>query len=398
MFRTTFIAVTGSVGKTTATECLRHILSSCFPVNGTRHGSNSGLALGAIVLRTRWRHRFTVIEVGTNLPGALRKAAWMIAPDTVVVLTVAGVHTHHFATLEDIAAEKAQLLSRLGREGLAILNGDDPKVAAMAARHRGRTVTFGRSPEFDLWASEVSSVWPARLSFSVHRGAESRIVRTRLVGEHWLTSVLGALAAAVWSGVELERAIAAVEQVEPSYGRMEPVPLPSGATMLRDDYTETFASVPAAMRVLEQAEGRRILVYHDVYDSGLTFREKFRALGRMAAHSADLVLLHGNDSRRARNAMIEGGAPPESVRSFPDIWVVAEYIRTSLGPGDVVLLRDRRGDAAARVYFAQLGSVGCRVPYCPLARLCDHCRELRPGLEHAGGVPAPTRPFWSPID
>jgi UDP-N-acetylmuramoyl-tripeptide--D-alanyl-D-alanine ligase len=398
MFRTTFIAITGSVGKTTATECLKHILSSCFPVNGTRHGGNSGLALGAIVLRTRWRHRFTVIEVGTNLPGALRRAAWMIAPDAVVVLTVAGVHTNNFATLEDIAAEKAQLLSRLGRKGLAILNGDDPRVAAMAARHRGRTVTFGRSPEFDLWASEVSSAWPARLSFRVHLGAESRMVRTRLVGEHWLTSVLGALAAAVWSGVELDRAVEALEQVEPSRGRMDPMPLPSGATMLRDDFGDSFASVPAAMRVLEQAEGRRILAYHDEYDSGLAFRDKFRVVGRMTLHSADLVLLYGNDSRRALNAMIEGGVPPESVLSFPDIWVVAEYIRTSLGPGDVVLLRERRGDAAGRIYFAQLGSVGCRVPSCPLVRLCDYCGKLRPGLEDAGRMPAPARPFWSPID
>ncbi len=397
MWRTTFVAVTGSLGKTTAVECLKQILSSCFAVNGTEYGNNSGSAVARTVLRTRWRHRFTAIEVGTRKPGDMKKAAWMIAPDTAVVLTVAAVHTECFASLEEIALEKSRLVSHLGRRGLAVLNGDDPRVAAMAARCRSKVVTFGRSPECDVWASEVSSVWPARLSFRFHRGAQSRMVNTQLVGEHWLNSVLAALAIALWHGVELERAAAAVEQVEPARCRMEPVLLPSGAYALRDEFSRTFAGLPAALRVLEQAQGRRVLVFHDVYDSGLAFRERFRLVGRMVAHSADLALVYGDNSKRARNAMIEGGVPPENVRTFPDIWAVADFMKASLGPGDVVLLRSAFSDAAARIYFAQLGSVGCRIRECGRGLPCDYCTELRPGLENVSGLPAPTRPYWLPI-
>ncbi|MGA2154412.1 MAG: Mur ligase family protein [Bryobacteraceae bacterium] len=397
MFRTTFIAVTGSVGKTTAVECLKQILSSCFAVNGTEHGNNSGRGVALTVLRTRWRHRFTAIEVGTRKPGDLRKAAWMIAPDTAVLLAVAAVHTDCFASLEEIALDKSRLVSRLGRGGLAVLNGDDPRVAAMAARCRGKVLTFGRSPECDVWASEVSSVWPARLSFRFHRGAQSRMVNTRLVGEHWLNSVMAALATALWHGVELERAAAAAERVEPAPCRMEPVLLPSGAYAFRDEFNRSLAGLPAALRVLEQANGRRVLVFHDVYDSGLAFRERFRMVGRLVAQSADLTLLYGNDGRRARNAMIEGGVPHENVQSFPDIWSVAAFMKASLRAGDVVLLRSGYSDAAARIYFAQLGSVGCRIPVCNKNFPCDYCKELRPGLETVSGFPAPARPFWLPI-
>jgi UDP-N-acetylmuramoyl-tripeptide--D-alanyl-D-alanine ligase len=335
--------------------------------------------------------------MGTRKPGEMSKPAWMIAPDTAVVLTVAAVHTDCFASLEEIALEKSRLVSRLGRRGLAVLNGDDPRVAAMAACCRGRVVTFGRRPECDVWASEVSSRWPARLSFRFHRGAQSRMVNTRLVGEHWLNSVLAALATALWHGVELERAVAAVEQVEPSRCRMEPALLPSGAYALRDEFTLTFAGLPAALRVLEQAQGRRVLVFHDAHDSGLAFRERFRLVGQMAAHSADLTLVYGDESEQARNAMIEGGVPQENVRSFPDIWAVADFMKAGLGPGDVVLLRSSYADAAERIYFAQLGSVGCRMRACGKAFSCDYCAELRPGLENVGGLPAPARPFWLPI-
>ncbi len=398
MFRTTFIAITGSVGKTTATECLTSILASCFHINGTRHGRNSGRELAAVVLRTRARHRFTVLEVGTNLPGALRKAAWMIAPDVVVILAVAAAHSNHFAALDDIAAEKAQLLSRLGPRGLAILNGDDPRVAAMAARCRARIVTFGRSPQFDLWADDVSSAWPSRLSFRVHHRGENRRVQTRLVGEHWLSSVLGALAAALWNGVELERAVAAVEQVEPTRGRLQPVPLTSGALMLRDENSSSFTTLRPALRILEQAQGRRVLVFHDEFDSGFTFRKRLRLFGELAARSTDLILLFGNESRRAGRAAIEGGADPEKVLSLPDLRAAAEHLKTILGPGDVVLLRGRASDHVERIYFAQLGSVGCHAPTCGSHSLCDYCPELQPGLEEAARLPAPASPYWLPRD
>jgi len=397
MFRTTFVAVTGSVGKTTAVECLKQALSTRFAVNGNEYGFNSLLAVAALVWRTRWRHRFTVIELGTRKPGDLKRTSWMIAPDTAVVLAVAAVHTECFASIEDIAVEKSHLVTGLGRSGLAVLNGDDPRVAAMAARCRGKVLTFGRSPQCDVWASEVSSRWPARLSFRVHSGADSCMACTQLVGEHWLNSVLAALATAVWHGAELQAAAAAVGHVEPSRCRMEPVLLPSGAWAIRDDYNQSFAGLPSALRVLEQAGARRILVFHDVYDSGLAFRERFQAVGRLAAHSADLTLLYGNDGRRARNAMVEGGVARETVQVLPDIWAVADYLKANLQPGDVVLMRNAYTDCAERIYFAQLGSVGCRIPVCDKLTPCDYCPELRPGLENVSGLPAPARPYWLPI-
>ncbi len=393
MFRTTFIAVTGSLGKTTATECLAAILSSRFPTNATRRGENTRAALGSTILRTRWKHRFTVIEVGTSVSGVLRRAAWMIAPDTAVVLGVASVHTNHFATLEDIAREKSQLLSRLGARGVAILNGDDPRVAAMAGRCRGRVVTFGRTPKSDVWASEVSSVWPARLSFRVHRGSDSWQVKTKLVGEHSLNSVLAALAAASCHGVDLASAASAMERVEPMCGRMQPVRLPSGACVLRDDYNPSFASLPAALRVLEQAPGRRVFVFSDAYDSMLKFRPRFQLIGEMVTRSADLTVLFGDESRRAANAMVEAGVKRENVRSFRDLWAVAAFLKSELHEGDLVLLRDSHAYHAERICFAQLGTVGCKIPECRLVSRCDHCPNLRRGLESAG----PARPSWQPL-
>ncbi|MGD0015406.1 MAG: Mur ligase family protein [Bryobacteraceae bacterium] len=397
MRRTTFIAVTGSVGKTTATECLAGVLSARFPTNATQHGDNGRGGVAATILRTRLQHRFTVIEVGTKKPGALKRAAWLIRPDVVVVLVVAGVHTDNFSTLEDIAREKSQLMSRLRPQGSAVLNGDDPRVAAMAARCRGKVLTFGRSPQFDVWASEVSSRWPGRLSFQVHRGAESRMVNTKLVGEHWITSALAALATALCCGMDLETAASALEQVEPSRGRMEPVLLPSGAQVLRDDVSTTLTSLAPALRVLERAGTRRVLVLHDAYDSGLAFSPRMRHLGQMAARSADLAVFFGERSRWLAKVALGAGMKPGSAHHFPDPWGAAEFLKSELREGDLVLLRSCHPRHAERIYFAQLGTVGCLKPVCHKVILCDNCPELRPGLEEAHLLPTPVRPFWEPL-
>jgi len=82
---------------------------------------------------------------------------------------------------------------------------------------------------------------------------------------------------------------------------------------------------------------------------------------------------------------------------FRDIWEVADYLKANLRAGDVVLIRNAYSDASERIYFSQLGSVGCRMPVCDKASACDFCAELRPGLENATELPAPARPYWLPI-
>ena len=378
MRRTRFIAITGSVGKTTTTAALETILSSRFPVNASRDGMNGRADLAAAILRTRLRHRFAVVEVGTKLPGALKRAAWELDPDIVVVLTVARTHTDRFPTLEHTAAEKAQLLARMGRRGLAVLNGDDPRVLAMALRCRVRVLTFGSSPHHDLWAGEASSVWPDRLSFRVHWAAQSRWVQTRLVGEHWLTPALAALAAAVGCGLDIEAAASALETLEPCQARLQPVSLPSGATLLRDDFNPTIASFPAALRVLRQARARRrLLMLSDVTDTGLDEPSKFREIGAAAAGSADVAVFFGTASRALAAAAVEAGMGPESVHAFADPWAVTEFLRTQSREGDLGLFRCGMTDHAERVHLSLLGRVDCLTQECGRLHVCDSCTDLR---------------------
>jgi UDP-N-acetylmuramoyl-tripeptide--D-alanyl-D-alanine ligase len=392
MFRTTFIAISGSVGKSTATASLGTILSAHYATNWLPGGRNHRRILAETILRTRFRHRFTVIEVGTRAPGALKKAAWMIAPDIVVKLRVLNVHSHAFPSLEDMAAEKAQLLSRLGRRGLAILNADDPRVLSMGVQRRGPLRTFGTSPEAFVTASEVSSKWPRRLSFRVRCGHESSSVETNLVGEQMLTSALSALTAAVCCGVPLAQAAACFKEIQPVPGRMQPMQLPNGVTVIRNEYNAVLATFEAALEVMRDAEGcRRIVIVGDVLDSGLSERARFRHLGLQVAGAADMGIFVGRSSIASVKGAIAAGMNQDSAVAFKMLPDAVNFLKLELRAGDLVLLHGWAGRHLERLILAQLGSISCWVERCNKIMQCESCPELKlvrlPVRETGSGAP-----------
>ncbi len=377
MFRTTFIAITGSVGKSTATAALGSILSQHFPTNWSPGARNDRHALAETILRTRFRHRFTVIEVGTRAPGALRRAAWVIAPDIVVMLRVLNVHSNAFPDAEAVAAEKAALLSRLGRRGVAILNADDPRVLAMEGFCRGPVRTFGVAPGAFLTAGEISSKWPARLRFRAASGGDSAWVNTKLVGEHMVYSALGALSAAVFCGVPLDSAARCFEDVQPVAARMQPVKLPNGATVLRNDHNPTLPALEVALDVMRTAEAsRRIVILGDVLDSGLSERKRVRYVASRTAESVDFAVFLGELAKHAAKAAVAAGMPADSVRAFRGLPEMADFLRFEVRAGDLILVHGWIGRHVERAVLAQFGSISCWLERCSKVMQCETCSEL----------------------
>ena len=377
LVRTTFVAVTGSVGKTTTKEILADILASHGSTFRSLGSQNSRLMVALNVLRVRPWHRFAVIEVSGDTPGWMWLSARIVKPKVAVILTVLRTHTQGFATLDQHAAEKAVLLEHLAPGGLAVLNGDDPRVARMADRARFAVYLTGTAPGFDFWASDVSSRWPERLTFRAHHGQESCEMRTQLLGVHWAPMLMAALAAAGHLGVSLADAARVLAHAAPYPARLDPIAFPNGVVMIRDDYSASIDTLELALRVLREARAeRRVLVFTDVSDAGINRRARLRLLAAAVSPWAGLLVLIGVEHNYGRRKAIEAGMAPDSVHSFPSLKQAAEFLKTELRSGDLVLLKGRTTDHAARLFFAQFGTVACWREPCRKTMLCDSCWEL----------------------
>jgi UDP-N-acetylmuramoyl-tripeptide--D-alanyl-D-alanine ligase len=378
MFRTTFIAITGSVGKTTSKEALAAILAKRHRIVKTQVSNNRLMDLAALILSVRPWHRYAVLEVATDGPGWMKRMAWLARPHIAVVLRVAGTHSNHFPTLEDTAAEKAVLLTTIRPGGIAVLNGDDPLVAAMAARTRRRVVRFGMAPEFDFRVENVRCEFPEPLRFLVRSGDESAEVCAELVGEHWTTALLAAVAAARLCGVPLEESAEALATLQPVQGRMQPVIAPSGAVMLRDDENGSAATFDASFEAFRRARAmRKFIVLTDLVDDPAKQRRRAARLGRVAAGVAQVGIFVGGHAEFAARGAVSEGMAPENVHAFLSVRDASDFLREQLRAGDLVLLKGRH---LGRIAFAQSGEIGCWVEGCAKNIECDNCPELRPAV------------------
>ena len=382
MIRTTVIAITGSVGKTTAKECLAAALGGDGAVVKTFQNQNDRFGLPKTIRAMRPWHRFAVIELGAQSPGDMRRLARLAKPHIAVVLCVARTHTDKFKDLDETAAEKAELVKALSRRGVAVLNADDPRVRSMADARKARTIFFGAAPGCDYRAQAAESRWPNRLRFEVVNGEQRSEVQTRLVGAHWLSSVLAALAAAAACGIPVEEAARRIGQVRPSAGRMQPVELPGGATIMRDEENGSPDTVQAMFEVLRNASAsRRGLVFSDQSDSTEKPRKRLRTIGRLASELCDFAVFVGEHAQHGVAAATAAGMDASCCAGFPSLRDAARWLSQALRPGDLVFLKGRGSDHLSRILFAQFGSVGCWKSKCGIRRLCDFCEQLAPDFD-----------------
>lgn len=369
--------VIGSLGKTTTTRALRSALDC--PERRFSF-SNYGSSLARNLLRVRRRDVHAVLEVGIAGPGIMGAYARMIRPDLVVVTSIKSEHNRSFPTLLDTRAEKVKMVRALPKEGIALLNGDDPNVRWMATQTQARAVTFGLNADNDVCAANVSAE-DSGTAFDVRLGGTTHRVRSRLRGDHMVHPLLAALAAAHLEGVEPAGAIARLASLPPAPSRMEWIALPDGTSILDDSSKGAFESMHAAFETFGRVPARRrVVVLGSVEEPPGKERDVYRELGRRLARCADLVICIGDDNMRSlRAAATRAGMERSAIRlAGPQLQAGIDLLDEALQPGDVVLIKGAGTQRLRRVVLRLQGKrVSCRVRRCNVKVLsCDDCPLL----------------------
>src|SRR6266849_8488816 len=136
--------VTGSVGKTTTKEILAALLGTRLRILKSEGNFNNEYGLPLTMFQLDETHEAAVLEMGMSRPGELTRLATIARPDVGVVTRVSPAHLEFFTSVDEIALAKRELIEGLnGRESTAVLNADDPRVAAFGASAPGRVLTYG---------------------------------------------------------------------------------------------------------------------------------------------------------------------------------------------------------------------------------------------------------------
>lgn len=372
------VAVIGSLGKTTTSRFVWRALGE----PGHRPGGrNAGSFLARELLRIRPWSRWAVLEVGIQGFGRMAGYGRMIRPDIVVVTSIASEHGRTFETLDAAREEKARMVAALPARGVAVLNGDDPHVLRMGDATEARVVTFGFDPGNDVVGRSLRPDWPNGSVLEVEARGHREETRTRLVGHHSAYAVLAAVATGLEAGHPLRAILDRLEDLEPTPGRMEPVRLPGGAWLIRDEHKAAMESVIAAIDALAEVPARRrIMVLGDVAEPPGPQRQVYKEVGARLGEVADRVVFVTNRTGfRDYRAGVRQTRPdyePLHAEGWREAFAAIEP-----GPGDVVMVKGRSSQRLARVSLAVLGhDVGCELSYCDSRYAhCDHCPALASG-------------------
>ena len=377
--RLRLIVVIGSFGKTTTTRAL------CAALGQPEHRKlplNAFSYLAAAVLRLRPRMRTAAIEVGISAPGQMVRYARLTRPNVVVVTTIGSEGAEQLGSIERIRDEKADMLRTLGPTDIAVVNGDDANVLWMAQQTRARFVTFGFTEGCDVRAVESRIDWPSGTRLTVELGGERQDLSLRLIGHHMTYPVLAALAVARVEGLDLDEVKAALQDLEPTPRRMEPVALDNGATLLCDDLKSVVETMDAALDVLAEIPApRRLVVFGDLSGPAVLTGPVYRRMGERVGAECDALLVVGRHLEEYAAGARRAGMSEEAIHCAGDApQSLAATIRAVSRPGDVVLLKGRRGQALERVRLLLEGqAVGCERSLCDLTIACSECPMLEKG-------------------
>jgi UDP-N-acetylmuramoyl-tripeptide--D-alanyl-D-alanine ligase len=360
----TVVGITGSAGKTSTKDLLASVLSTALPTIAPVGSYNTEIGLPLTVLRVTEDTRVIVAEMGSRGIGHIATLTAIAPPRIGVVLNVGSAHLGEYGSVEVIAKAKGELVEALPVDGLAVLNADDDRVRAMAARTSARVVLVGRAADAEVRAEAVRLLPGARPAFTLTTPNGSAPVELAYVGEHQVGNALAAAAVALELGLTVEAVARALSEARPvSRWRMEVVERGDGVTIINDAYNASPDSVRAALNALVGlADGRRTwAVLGEMLELGDVRVEEHQAIGRLAAGlDVERLVVVGEGARP-----IEAGANQRRSWTEPpvvvaDVDAAVELLAGELRPEDVVLVKASRSIGLERLVAALVSDQGVR--------------------------------------
>ena len=348
----TVVGVTGSSGKTSTKDLIGAVLSAAGTVVAPPGSFNNEIGHPWTALRADESTDFLVLELSARAPGNITELAAIAPPRIGVVLNVGTAHLGEFGSREVIAATKGELVEALPSAadgGVAVLNDDDERVAAMDTRTSAEVVRVGLSGSAGIRAEKISLDEEVRASFRLITPQGEADVSLKVHGEHQIGNALSAAAVGLACGMGVEQVAAALGTAEAaSERRMDVRVTADGVTVINDSYNANPDSVRAALKslaVMARSSGGH--------------RRTWAVLGEMAELGDESVIEHDLVGRflvrldvsqlvvvglgRPQRALFQGAVQEGSWGSEAEHVATAEEAMAILServePGDIVLVK-----------------------------------------------------------
>ena len=367
------VAITGSVGKTSTKAAVFTVLSSKFDVRENQKNYNNEIGIPLTIIGAesggknifKWIWIFVkwifviifpaypeilVLELGVDRPGDMKHFMSFVKPMVGVVTNVSISHIEYFGSVENIVKEKRVLIESLAPNGFALLNCDDEKTIKMKERTSAEVITFGKSENAIINASNIvynySGASPMGISFKLNYDGKNIPIRLRnILAEHQVYSALAAVAVGTVFKINLVDIAKALEPLRSPAGRMNLLEGIRNSFIIDDTYNASPVSTVAALDVLGKlAAARKIAVLGDMLELGnLTDSGHCDVGQKIFETKIDLFVAVGSRMEKAVEKLLELGFSSKNIFQFENPEQASQQIGKMIKPGDFILVKGSQG-------------------------------------------------------
>lgn len=386
-YKPKIIAITGSVGKTSAKEAIFSVLKNYFDVEKSPANYNNELGVPLAILNCpaprrsliKWLGAFfralkliicpcrypkvLILEMGADHPGDIKKLIELAPPAISLVTAVAPVHLEFFGTLKKVAAEKGKITESLKNNSTAILNADDDLVLEMADKTKAKVLTFGFNQGAAIKAIEMNEKLGEFYFIGepiggvyfklVYEGSIVPIFVPEVLGRQQVYAALAAAAAGLAMGLNLVQISEGLRQYRAPAGRMRLLAGIKKTLLIDDTYNSSPKAVGEALEALKRLplseEISRFAVMGDMLELGEFTQEAHQELGKQTAQSAEWLIAVGEKMKLAADAAVKAGMPQEHVICFSKAEEAGHFLQNEIKQGDVILIKGSQGMRMERV-------------------------------------------------
>ena len=348
LFPIPYIAVTGSVGKTTTKDMVAAVLGNRYKVLKTEGNFNNDIGLPLTLLRLDRTHEICVLEMGMDHAGEIDYLSEIVEPDIALITNIGDAHIENLGSREAIFQAKCEVFAHLKKDGLAVLCGDDEWLIKLRGQLKQKTLFVGNNEALDYSAYDLRSE-DNRLHCMIRTPNGQFGASIPALGNHMIYPTLMAAAVAEHFGMAADEIIQGIRAFLPTKMRMNLIRCPGDIVILNDAYNANPQSMRAAAAVLGDAKDRRrVAVVGDMKELGANSQMFHHAVGTCFAQAGIHQLIAiGDLARYIAQGAQEAGL--ENSVYYPTLEEAETTLLRELRSGVTILVKASRSMAFERI-------------------------------------------------
>lgn len=346
------IGITGSYGKTTTKDFLRHIMSLRYRAYATPKSYNTLMGICLAInrdLADDYRTEYFISEMGAYVPGEINRICQLTPPDLAIVTEIGPQHLERFGSLENTMRAKYEIIKNLQPDGVAVFNWDNAYIRQMAAKGHPKTrlsvsrelsLAEARRQDVSWLASDIrASLQGLRFTLTRVASGENIPISAPVLGEHNVSNLLLCIAVACHEGMPLRDVALRIGSLQPAESRLVRQATASGITIINDAYSANPKGVVSALKVLGMhTGGKRLLITPGMIELGALQERENRVLGKLAGqYATDIMLIGRQQTKPIYEGIRAAGFDMARLHVTDTLSEAVAWYQERLGAGDTVL-------------------------------------------------------------